>query len=218
MKPFPSLARKKYPQLPGSPLHLSEMIGRGHDRECWRHPDNLSLCIKVATPEQERAQNDIDFHYGRHLARRAITGPHLTRVHGWVNTDRGQGLAFELVQQPDGTPAPPLKLALRQGFITAEEAAELVREAFNWLTTHNVILADCGLDNFLVQQLPDGRRRLVFVDGLGARNFGVKYWARRTFGFLARRKARQFRQRTLHLLTSFSPVCRNAEETGNLGL
>lgn len=212
-----ALARSAYPHQ-GDTLHLSEMIGKGHDRECWRHPVDALLCVKVATPEQERAQNDIDFHYGRHLARRRISGPHLTRVYGWVNTDRGQGLAFELVQQPDGTPAPPLKLALRHGLITLEQAAVLVQEAFGWLAAHNVILADFGLDNFLVQQLPDGGQRLVFVDGLGARNFGVKYWARRTFGFLARRKARQFQQRALRLLKNFSPPPRGSEQTGNLSL
>jgi len=183
-------------------LVLSEKVGSGNDRECWRHPINPALCVKVAKPEQERTQNDIDYHYGRLLARRGVPTPHLTRVHGWVMTNRGRGLVVDLVRQPDGTPAPPLLEALRSGLIDLAQAYELVVEAFDWLAANRVILADFGPDNFLVRQLPDGRFRLVFVDGLGARHFGMRYWARRTFGFLARKKSAQFRRRVLALLAS----------------
>jgi hypothetical protein len=183
-----------------SPLVLTELVGDGNDRECWRHPRDRALCVKVAKPEQERAQNDIDFHYGRYLARRNVHGPHLTRMHGWVCTDHGRGLVFDLVQEPDGSPSPSLLQALRDGRITHAQAVALVDEAFDWLIAHRVILADYGLNNLLVRQGADGRRHLVFVDGLGARNFGFQYWARRTFGFKARKKARQFREKTLRLL------------------
>jgi len=181
-------------------LVLTEKIGAGNDRECWRHPLNRSWCVKVAKPEQERAQNAIDFHYGRHLARRCVVGPHLTRVHGWVQTNRGPGLVVDLVQQPDGAPAPTLAQALRAGLVTKAEAVELVHEAFGWLIEHKVILADYSIDNILVHQSDEGRCHLVFVDGLGARNFGIQYWARRTFGFKARKKAVQYKRRTLEFL------------------
>jgi hypothetical protein len=179
---------------------LSEMIGEGGDRECWRHPANRSLCIKVAKPAPERLQNDIDFHYGKHLARRNIFGPHLTRVYGWVETNRGRGLVLELAQQPDGTPCTQLPDALRTGQLTQAEASALICEAFDWLIARNVILADYGVNNFLVRRSPLGSYHLVFVDGLGARHFGLKYWSRRVFGFLARRKTRQFRQKALRML------------------
>src|SRR3546814_19909871 len=95
----------------GLPLVLTEVIGTGNDRECWRHPLNRSLCVKVAKPEQERTQNEIDYHYGRHLARHSVAGRYLPRVHGWVETNRGRGLVVDLVQQPDGPPSPTLRIA-----------------------------------------------------------------------------------------------------------
>jgi len=192
------------PDAPEFVLVLAEKIGSGNDRECWRHPANPALCVKVAKPEQERVQNEIDYHYGRLLARRGIATPHLTRVHGWVRTNRGRGLVVDLVCQPDGSPAPTLFEALRDGLIDRRQAVELVNEAFDWLVENDIILADFGPDNFLVRRLSKGGFRLVFVDGLGARHFGMRYWARRTFGFLAHRKSDEFRRRTLALLESCS--------------
>jgi hypothetical protein len=179
---------------------LSEMIGVGGDREVWRHPADPTLCIKVPRPDVTRAQNEIDFHYSRCLAGRNIVGPHLTQVYGWAETNRGRGLVVELAQQPDGTPCPTLSAALCSGLITQEEGAALVDEAFDWLIAQGVIMADCGLSNFLVRLSPQGRYHLVIVDGLGARHFGVKYSLRRTFVFLARRKDRIFRRKVLSFL------------------
>jgi hypothetical protein len=181
-------------------LVVSEMIGVGGDREVWRHPGNPSLCIKVPRPDVVRAQNDIDLHYSQWLAQRNIASPHLTQVYGWVETNRGRGLVVELAQQPDGTPCPTLSSALLSGMITQEQGAALVDEAFDWLIAQGVIMADCGLSNFLVRLSPQGRYHLVIVDGLGARHFGFKYSLRRTFVFLARRKDRMFRKKVMDFL------------------
>lgn len=193
------------------PLVLVDMIGAGNDRVCWRHPSDASLCIKVAKPEQERAQNDIDFHYGRYLARHNVIGPYLPKVHGWAQTDHGLGLVIDMVRQPDGTPSPTLANALGSGHIVSGQAAILVNEAFDWLVENRVILADFSVDNILVRRTNDGACHLVFVDGLGARNFGIQYWARRMFGFKARKKTQQCRQRTLQYLeTAAFPVVNDA--------
>jgi hypothetical protein len=186
-------------------LVLSEKIGAGHDREVWRHPLHRSLGIKVPKPEHERAQNEIDFHYGTHLARLGVSGPHLPRVHGWVLTNRGRGLVVDLVQQPDGTPCATLPQALLAGALSEMEAAGLVYEAFDWLARNGVMLADYGIDNFLVRHsAAEGRPYLVFIDGLGTRHFDFKYWARCTFTSLARWAARQkaiaYRDKTLRML------------------
>ncbi|OZI21002.1 hypothetical protein CAL26_26530 [Bordetella genomosp. 9] len=186
-------------------LVLAEKIGAGHDREVWRHPLNRALGVKVAKPQHERAQNDIDLHYSVHLERSGVKGPHLPRVHGWVKTNRGRGLVVDLVQRPDGTPCPTLSQALRSGLISEMEAVGLVYEACDWLIRNNVILADYGIDNFLVRESSvAGRAYLVFVDGLGTRHFDFKYWARCRFTALeqwaARHKARSFREKTLDML------------------
>ncbi|MFA5663983.1 YrbL family protein [Castellaniella sp.] len=181
-------------------LKLRELIGTGNDRMCWRHPENPAWCVKVPKATQERPQNEIDAHYARHLARRNVRGPHMPRVHDWVQTDHGPGLAFDLVQEPDGSPSPALLDAVLGGRVTPAEARELIDEAFGWLIDQRVLLVDFGIDNLLIQTRPDGRRFLVFVDGLGARKFSARYWFHRRFWLKAVWKAREFRLKTLALL------------------
>lgn len=181
-------------------LHLTEQVGAGNDRVCWRHPLRTDLCVKVAKPEQERPQNEIEYHYSRHLARRGISGRHIPQVLGWAQTSHGRGLVVELIQQADGSPSPCLRTAIDSGLLSLSEAAGLVNEAFDWLIGNNVILADYGIDNLLVRCPAQQDCHIVFIDGLGARNFGFKYWLNRVLGFKARMKAREFREHTLMFL------------------
>lgn len=181
-------------------LIVTERIGSGNDRDCWRHPLDPSRCIKIAKLEHERPQNAIDLHYARYLAHRGIRSWHIPRVYGWVMTNHGRGLVFELIQDPDGSPSQPLLQAFKQGKISRARAVSMVDEGFAWLIAHHVILADYGPNNLLVQRHPDGSGHLVFVDGLGARDFGIKYWMYRTFAFKAVRKARLFHDKTLQAL------------------
>lgn len=181
----------------GRLLVLTQKIGSGNDRDCWRHPVVPEWCVKVARPEQLRPQNEIEFHYGRFLAQRGVYGPHIPRIHGWAHTHLGRGLVVDLIQQPDASPAPTLGEALSQGLITTHQAVRLVQEAFGWLVQHDVILSDYSVSNMLACRASNQRWRLVFVDGLGARHFGLNYWINRNLGFKARQKARKYEQRTL---------------------
>ncbi len=181
-------------------LTLTEKIGSGNDRDCWRHPENPTWCVKVARPDQLRPQNEIEFHYARYLTRHGVSGPHVPRVHGWARTDRGPGLVVDLIQLSDGTPAPTLGAALDSGLITSRQALSLVHEAFGWLIQNKVVLSDFNITNMLVCDAPDHRWRLVFIDGLGARHFDIHYWINRTLGFKARKKAREFQHHTLRFV------------------
>ena len=184
----------------GSAIVVNDFIGCGNDRDCWQHPSNLDLCIKVAKPEQERPQNDIDFHYAQHLKKQDISGYHMPRVYGWVLTDKGPGLVFDLIRDYGGTVSKRLLVALSDADISFAQAEQIVAQAFTWLIENRVILADYGIDNLLVQNYAPGLYRIVIVDGLGARNFSVNYWINRKLGFKAVRKAREFHQMTLDLM------------------
>lgn len=184
----------------GTALVVRELIGSGNDRDCWQHPANPALCVKVAKPEQERPQNEIDYHYAQHLKKLDISGYHMPRVHGWVLTDKGPGLVFDLVRNHDGTVARQLLPSLSAGDIDFALAEQIVAEAFAWLIKTRVILADYGINNLLVQNYAPGAYRIVIVDGLGARNFSWRYWLNRQLGFKAIRKAREFHAMTLDLM------------------
>lgn len=179
----------------GSVITVQELIGSGNDRDCWRlGPD---LCVKVAKPEQERPQNEIDFHYARYLADKNIASPYMPKVHGWVLTNKGPGLVFDLVLNYDGGVSNPVLAALQQRQINTEQAIAIVRQTFNWLKHDKVILADYGISNLLVQNYAPGKFRLVIIDGLGARKFGWRYFLNRLLGFKAVIKAKEFEQMTI---------------------
>lgn len=188
-------------QKSGEAILLNDLIGSGNDRDCWRMPSDHMLCVKVAKPEQERPQNEIDFHYAKHLKRKNIISVHMPAVYGWVLTDKGPGLVFDLIQDIDGQTSKQILDSLQTGRIDLILATELVNEAFDWLIEKHVILADYGINNLLVQNYAIGKYRLVIVDGLGARNFGWRYWLNRNFGFKAVIKAKEFRQMTIDIMT-----------------
>lgn len=174
---------------------LREKIAEGSARECWRHPDVHSLCIKVTKPSRRQDQNKLDLDYAKTLARRNITGPHLPTYHGYLMTSRGKGLVMDLIADFDGTPSLTFTQAVRCGLIAREQIAEIVNKAFDWLIDQNVIVADYGYDNLLLQKHADGTYTMVFVDGLGGRYFNLKYLIRSRFNIPQPFRATEFREK-----------------------
>lgn len=187
-------------QQSGQTYQVLGLIGSGNDRNCWRLANDSSLCIKIAKPEQERPQNDIDYHYAKHLAKKGIQSVHMPKIYGWLLTDKGVGLVSDLIQDHNGEPSQQILTAIKANKISVSLAKQIVDEAFAWLIDKKVILADYGINNLLVQNYAPNKYRIVIVDGLGARNLNWNYRLNRTFGFKAVMKAKEFRQMTHDLI------------------
>ncbi|WP_186332325.1 YrbL family protein [Bordetella genomosp. 13] len=172
-------------------LVLTEKIGAGHLRECWRHPEHPARCIKVAKDKpRSHLQNLLESHYALHLYECGVIDARVPRVHGWVTTDRGVGLVTDLVVDAQGAPAPTLRQARAQGALSDEAAAALLNDALDWLVRHGVVWVDASQDNVVLQAGPDGQPRLAFIDGLGGRHFDMEYRLRCTFRWIERLTAR----------------------------
>jgi hypothetical protein len=150
-----------------APLALTEKIASGKHRVCWRHPQDPSLCIKVAIPGSGKNDNANEHHYLRHLASRGVQSRHLPRTYGWAETDHGRGLVTDLIQTPAGTPAPDLRFALRNGLMEEAKAQQLVSEALDWAADQGVIVLDARPQNFVIGGSKSTGEWLVFIDGLG---------------------------------------------------
>lgn len=198
--------QKKYFNSAHAALHsglinpVLDLVDSGNDRDCWRMAENHSLCIKIAKPEQERPQNEIDYHYAKHLAKKGIQSVHMPTVYGWQLTDKGVGLVFDLVLDMDGQVSKQIIPAIKSGLVDVAIAKEQVDIVFAWLIEKRVILGDYGIKNLLVQNYAPDKFRVVIVDGLGARNFGWRYFLNRTVTYKAVIKAREFRQMTHDLI------------------
>jgi len=165
------------------------LIGQGNERRCFLHPHDPGLVIKVPSlGQRSRRQNRIDLIYLSGLARRRVPFHHIPRLHGMVATSLGEGLVCERISEPDGRNSPALALAVRQGLLPRERADELLDELFAEMLRYWIVIVDVAGNHLVFQQLPNGHRRLVIIDGLGARWLGWRLWIQSKIPFMARRK------------------------------
>ena len=153
-------------------LTATEFIGAGTDRECYRHPARPEYCIKILRAERHPRRFRREIRYYRRLARRAIDWQRLTRYHGMVQTNLGQGAIFDLVLDHDGGISKSLQSRLQRqdpGFDAwaVRELNALARDFYDrWIVFH-----DLNPTNLLVQRVDAEHQRLVVIDGIGHNHF-----------------------------------------------
>lgn len=166
------------------------LIGTGHERLCYRHPQHPGRVIKVPRPgAPSREQNRIDHYYLASLERRGVPTTHLPRQYGMIATTLGEGLVLDCVTTADGGIAKPVTELLRSGALTLDAVRRMLAELYAHLLAHSVVMADIGLGNLVARQGAQGWQAVV-IDGLGARHFDLRLRLRTHLPFLARRKLR----------------------------
>jgi hypothetical protein len=187
--PIPEHCHSPYYELSDDTL-----IGQGNKRDCHEHPEDSSLCIKVARHpdnwEECHQQSVVEWYYLSHLRQRRVPFDHLVDCHGWVQTSRGAGLVLERVRDDAGSAAPTLGDALAHGDIDESEAFSLLSTVRTWALEHAVAIADLNTANLMLRHRA-GHRELVLVDGIGSRRAEWKFMLYQTFPALSRRKTRR---------------------------
>ncbi|QKJ87572.1 PhoP regulatory network protein YrbL [Paramixta manurensis] len=185
-------------------LTLGSPIGKGRHRECYIHPENNALCVKIVYSTESGGDKELkrELNYYRHLGARCINWDNLPRYHGEVETNLGIGYAYDLITDFDGNPSKELDFYLRQ----AQQNAD-----FAWLTpllvafkqnleTNQIVTMSLKPKNILVKQAHDGSRKLVVVDNIGeAAIIPAASWNR----FFYHRKHTRLWQRFLTLLENY---------------
>lgn len=141
-------------------------IGSGTRRDCYRHPGDPALCIKVSPPGEEKQQRR-ECRYYRGLARRGASLEHLARLHGTVETSKGTGYVYDLVRDHDGTIATPLRVYLNEEYPSRDELIRLVRDLKAYYIRERIMFYDMNGDNILCSRRADGSLHLVTIDGIG---------------------------------------------------
>lgn len=178
-------------------LSAAQPFAKGGNRLCFVHPENPQRCIKVRRPdftledlrrskgfpknlrplssfddnlEEYNVMNKLDQRFGEQLYR------HVSRCHGFVDTDLGPGLQSELVRNQDGTIAYSMKQHLAEKGMTADLVRALDQFCDFWetlcipsrqLLTHNIV-AQCDAEGEV--------SRLVAIDGLGDPTLIPSHW------------------------------------------
>ncbi|MFO7813069.1 MAG: YrbL family protein, partial [Pelovirga sp.] len=156
-------------------LKLTEslFVARGRQRECYVHPDDPDLCIKVTvqTRSKWREQNPREFKYYKLLEQRGIDWNRIAPCSGWVKTDKGQGLVFGLIRDRNGQICKNLQFLIDNNILTNEEIEFELTCLRNWLLDNAIIVCDLKPANIVYNPDNDPGHRLVLVDGVNNRDF-----------------------------------------------
>ncbi len=181
-------------------LTHTEPFAIGGRRECYVHPDDAGLCVKVHREEflpsklrqdapwwrsLRKGENSFDENFADSTVLHALESEndpaiwdHVPRFHGWVETDRGRGLVIELLRDGDGL----ISRSLLDWIWMHGPCGELDRaidELAEFWESRTIPSRSLGLHNIVMQERGPDDRRLVVIDGLGSTEFlPISKWSR----------------------------------------
>lgn len=193
-----------------------EPFASGYNRQCYRHPHDPALCLKVLRPENIEARfqrqgwakkvlgrariddnlQELRAHQQPAIRKLLAAGQngaiwkHLPHFHGNAETSLGTANVSEIITGSDGEPAETLEAYLkRQGF--DHPVQEAVERFCNWLTETGILTRNLLPHNLVISERK-GQPELFLVDGLGAPSIPNKLavfpaWRRR---YISRRVRR----------------------------
>jgi len=155
-------------------LSNTQLIARGWHRECYQHPNNHNLCIKVVVNGDERETRREQAFYRLLNKRKVECWDHIPKFHGNQLTDKGMGAVFDLVRDHDGQVANTLHYYLNDASHTSRYASSILtamRELKNYQKKHNIITMSLKPKNLLFRLLKSGQGEIVIIDNLGNADF-----------------------------------------------
>jgi len=168
-------------------LDESLLLGKGHERLCYIHPDDPTKVIKIAH-KKTRNQNELESKYYEHLARTNADLSHVSRCYGYIGANNSKGLVFDRVMNSDLSIPLTFDGAIKSKAFSKEYAKSLLGDLKSYLEKNCIVFADIGLGNILCPKQDNGEYKLIIVDGLGARRTGLKLWLYTHITFYARYK------------------------------
>ena len=190
-------------------------FAKGGHRACYRHPDDPSLCVKVMTedwrttarrmkapwivrklrPKWYFHDNLYEFRFlrGEEARLREVSREFIPRAHAILETDVGEGLIVDLVQDEDGSISMTLSEYLWKNGLTNECEAAL-NTMWEGVEKYRIFVQGRP-DNLVIKQRADGSCRCIAIDGFGFPQLIPlsKWWKKEARRKLNRRKESQRR-------------------------
>jgi hypothetical protein len=171
-------------------------IGAGEDRVVFQDPTDEQRCIKISRIDFQKEFRPIgfneilywifrggqtkyfDFNYVDVVSAELLeknetedTFKHLPRCYGYVDTDLGKGVAWDLIKNPDGAPCKSLRdykmKSKSPDSLLKKRLWEALEEFFQWQQSANIMLRELAFINTLVQEKADGNFKLYHIDAIG---------------------------------------------------
>ena len=153
-------------------LEDSDLIASGKARQVYQHPEFDNLCVKVLFPESSDKMQRRECSYFKSLQRRNTDLSMVAQIRGVVNTNRGQGVVYDLVKDFDGS----VSRTLRHYLFKHEEsfnqlAIETIEAIKKYLYDNAIVCYDLNTSNILLQRVDEQTYRGVIVDGIAHKDF-----------------------------------------------
>lgn len=170
-------------------IDKSALIGKGHHRAVYTHPENTDLCIKVIIDGHYQAQQiEREKAYYRHLQKRDISWDMIPKYHGDIDTDMGVGSVFDLIADSDGSVSRTLDHYLDSDETTEAHYDHLLyamQRLRDYLMQQRVITMTLADRNIACQQKQTGEFTLFVIDNIGNADY-IPICSH--VGFMARKK------------------------------
>ena len=148
-------------------LEEGDLLAKGRTRACYRHPESPDKCIKIFHKKvREKKNHKKEIRETRRLLKKDLRSLVIPRFHGNVETNRGTGFVFDLVQRKTGS-APTLRDWIKEH---REDVPRMKEQLYAILLESTAVFSDPHSDNLLV--LEDGEEmKFAMIDGLGEKSF-----------------------------------------------
>ena len=145
-------------------------MGKGEGRECYIHPHDDKLCIKIFN-DKETHNEQI---YYKHLKNRGVSQAMLAKSYGSVKTNFGLGGVFDLIRDYNGSISKSLSYYISSEQKITSHFASLLKallELKRYLLKERIIVRDLKADNVVYKKNTYSTGQLMLIDGIGNADF-----------------------------------------------
>ncbi|MBN1365631.1 MAG: hypothetical protein JW976_12545 [Syntrophaceae bacterium] len=151
-------------------INRADLIGKGAHRECYKHPENKSLCIKI-TFDSNKYSIEIknEKKYYSHLEKRGIPLDMIPKYYGDVETNLGLGSVYDLILDQDETISKSLEFYLSSNEETEKYYDSLYHSLCllkEYLLKNRIVTMEIKPYNVLCQKTETGLSRLFIIDNV----------------------------------------------------
>ena len=148
-------------------LDENSLIGHGTLRACYLHPQNRELIIKVGLPGRQGGDdaNRKEFMSYKKIRQSHERLHHISHCHGFVDTDRGEGLVCDCIRNSNGDIAKTIwEIVVYQETCNIAEIQEAALTLCNYLIANDLFLFDINLKNIVLKRMQDKSCRAYAID------------------------------------------------------
>lgn len=150
-------------------ISADQLIAKGWHRECYLHPANNNLCVKVVVNGDDTETRREQAYY-QHLEKRLNDWQSIPKFHGNVATNLGDGAVFSLIRDADGEVSKTLGHYLSSPELFSRHHLQLqdsLLRLYHYQLQNNVITMSLKPNNLLFQLNESGEGTMFIIDNLG---------------------------------------------------